>query len=97
MSAGKHAAGPWHVGGILGRRPIIYAADGYAVADAMTHHGSHVDQADANARLIAAAPDLLAAAKNIEQWWLDIGMSEFGGAPHAIFAIRAAIAKAEGR
>lgn len=52
---------------------------------------------EANARLIAAAPDMLAAMKAVEEWWLGEEMGHHTGAPYAIFAICAAIAKAEGR
>ncbi len=58
-----HTPGPWHTG--TGKAEIIvYATDGYAVADAKVYHGRHAEgEAEANARLIAAAPDLLAALK----------------------------------
>ena len=35
----KHTPGPWHTGGKDGR--IVYAADGFAVADATVFHGRH--------------------------------------------------------
>lgn len=65
----KHTPGPWSTG--EGKAHIvIYAPDGYAVADAMTYHGKRQADTEANARLIAAAPDLLAvlrtAVKNLE-------------------------------
>jgi RES domain-containing protein len=53
-----HTPGPWHAGGRGDR--IIYAADGYAVASATVFHNQHDGQLEANARLIAAAPELLA-------------------------------------
>lgn len=55
-----HTPGPWHTGGRGDR--IIYAADGYAVASATVFHNQHDGQLEANARLIAAAPELLEAA-----------------------------------
>lgn len=90
----KHTPGPWHVG--CGRAShIVYAADGYAVADAKTFHLKH-ESADANARLIAAAPDMLAAlelAKSIvERLW----PFEFDYEREAEKAINDAIAKAKG-
>lgn len=45
---------------------------------------------------VHAAPDMLAALKAVEAWWLETGMKEANGAPYAIFATRAAIAKATG-
>jgi len=57
----KHTRGPWHVNA-KGPAPIIYDASGYAIADATTFHGKHREgEAVANAQLMAAAPDLLAA------------------------------------
>lgn len=56
--APNHTPGPWHVGGK--DRTVIFAEDGYAVADTKSFHGKHRDgAAQANAHLIAAAPDLL--------------------------------------
>lgn len=43
-----------------------------------------------------AAPEMLAALKAVEEWWLETGMKDAPGAPYAIFAVRAAIAKATG-
>ncbi len=69
MSNAKHTPGPWHTGiGKAGR--IIYAADGFAVADATVFHGRHQGDGPStteveNARLIAAAPELLAALEAI--------------------------------
>lgn len=50
-----------------------------------------------DARLYAAAPDLLAAALELEGWWLreNIGKT-LGGAPAGMFLLRAAIEKATG-
>ena len=52
-------------------------------------------ESDANARLIAAAPELLAAARLANQEMLDLGVGS-SGSP-ALVALWAAIAKAEGR
>ena len=54
--------GPWHIG--LRPSPMIYGADSSQVAD---FRGDLLDsgEAQANARLIAAAPDLLAALEMI--------------------------------
>lgn len=48
-----------------------------------------------DARLIAAAPDLLSACEGVCDWWLREGRDQFVGAPAAIFMMRAAIEKAE--
>lgn len=59
------------------------------------------DTVMANARLIAAAPDLLAALKDVTDWLADQRDFQLGngdpGEYLAVDAARAAIAKAEGR
>lgn len=59
----KHTQGPWHTGGNGDR--IIYAADGFAVADATVFHGRHEGEHGANARLIAAAPEMFETLQRI--------------------------------
>lgn len=55
--------GPWHVGSGSAAR-IVYAANGWAIADAKVYHGGNKSGEDfENARLMAAAPDLLEALK----------------------------------
>lgn len=56
-----HTPGPWHVGE-GSKTPIVYDSHGWAVANAMTYHNQH-DSMDANARLIAAAPELMTALR----------------------------------
>lgn len=53
-----HTPGPWHVGMKPG--PIIYGPHGEQIAD-MRSPMLEADEHNANARLIEAAPDLLAA------------------------------------
>ena len=55
------------------------------------------EHATERASLIAAAPEILEALKEIERWWLEEQMPKENGAPVGIFMVRAAIAKAEGR
>lgn len=89
----KHTKGPWHVSE-KAMKPIIYDADGWAIADARTFHGKHGDdEAIANANLIAAAPDLLAAL--CEYMIMGVGKCTIGKAT-ADKAL-AAINKATGR
>jgi hypothetical protein len=59
MNKTQHTPGPWHIGRRAGN-PAIYAQDGAEVAQMLTV--TNDDWRD-NARLIAAAPDLLAALK----------------------------------
>lgn len=51
----------------------------------------------ANARLIAAAPDLLAVAIEAENWFDNHGQEDDEGAMDLLKVFRAAIARAEGR
>ena len=87
MSA--HTPGPWHVGGVGGCRPqIIYSPSGLAVL--RTWGVATQAEEEANAKLAAAAPDLLAALEELRGWYL-----EQTGLP----AVKAnsAIAKARGQ
>ena len=102
-----HTPGPWHVAEPYSPEAIdlgdsnwllgetIASADGYALAAIWLGHGYHLrnGEAEANARLIAAAPDLLDA------------LEAYHEALHACIASdctveqcrgRAAIAKAKG-
>lgn len=93
-----HTPGPWHVG--TGKAAVVvYAADGYAIADAKTYHGRHTAPAEANAALIAAAPDLLAALRTIMAPSPHYGATQAhrDHVAAARAAANAAIAKAEGR
>ena len=56
-----HTSGPWHLGRRAGN-PAIYGKDGTEVAEIL--HGL-TDEWRENARLIAAAPDLLAALESL--------------------------------
>jgi len=98
----RHTPGPWFVfkgdsetdrPGINSEDPsfsiVVYGTDD----DDAGVNGRTVEERDANARLLAAAPDLLAALRDL--------INEFGGSvsvspesPRAI-AARAALAKAE--
>ena len=70
--------------------PDVYSSHGGFVADC----GSH-EQSNANARLIAAAPDLLAALKEVEEYFLSSPYATDSG--QELRDVQAAIAKAEGR
>jgi len=60
----KHTPGPWALSS--GASHVI-AACGGGICKLDSIHGAYQDQA-ANARLIAAAPDLLEACKVFEEW-----------------------------
>lgn len=60
MSAAQHTRGPRHTGGHAGVEMVIYDKDGWAIADARPYHSKRTfPEAQANAQLVAAAPELL--------------------------------------
>jgi hypothetical protein len=65
MNNPQHTPGPWHTG--EGKAAIIvYDAMGNAVCDAKVFHGKRREgESEANARLIASAPNLLEAAEGL--------------------------------
>ena len=89
----KHTPGPWHYeqkgGGLVGIFP-----SGIETAVAFTRNN------EADARLIAAAPDLLAALRYVYEYYapMTIFDDETGDTGHdeAMEIVRAAIAKARG-
>ena len=93
----KHTEGPWFVVGKAGYEALEIWTKARRVAKSLYHGGSEDDEADANAYLIAAAPDLLAALEKamdvIERLGGERGIGRMGA---ALDAIDAALAKAEG-
>jgi hypothetical protein len=63
----KHTPGPWSSRGraIRGPHPKDPAGRARIVAKAIWDNGTYVDEAEANARLIAAAPELLEALEDL--------------------------------
>lgn len=98
MSEVKHTPGPWEVSKGFHKNRIADSDDaaiGYAL-------GSN-DEAEANARLIAAAPEMLEALYEAEEYFdnrADADNDETGFVPNTemklLVSIRAAIAKATG-
>ena len=91
-----HTPGPWRVTGRMLRTVVADAPTGHDDEDSMKAYGGHLVcesiQLDANARLIAASPEMLAALQMIEgAEQLEPVLSESGRAQ-----VRAAIAKATG-
>lgn len=91
----QHTPGPW-----IKDRNLITDQDGQEIATATYRQSGHVQ---ANAHLIAAAPEMLALLTDVGQW-LEIGLQRGqinrGTANRdgdLVSQIRAAIAKAEGR
>jgi len=102
----KHTRGPWHYeawadpidqqtqDGVEQRS--IHGPDNHGVPHAMVYQDMHQGGClDANARLIIAAPDLLAACK-VALAKLE-NVSKFSDEGGSFDDIRAAIAKAEGK
>ena len=99
----KHTPGPWHV---MYSNQHITSAGGLSVRRIMIHggkpggiHHQNVaqclnEQAEANARLIAAAPELLAALEQIKRLSLEADRSRLDVASMLGDIARAAIAKA---
>jgi hypothetical protein len=90
----KHTPGPWH-----NNSAIVYAADGFAVANASTYHGKRESDTLPNARLIAAAPDLLAACEGIRACITVPGLNGetvLSAPMETLMAVCDAIAKARG-
>lgn len=91
----QHTPGPWHIGMKPG--PIVYGERGEQVASLTTDliYGSLLpqDEAIANARLIAAAPELFAALVGLEAACRDTGTQ---GMTNLLNRARAAINLAKG-
>lgn len=59
----RYTPGPWRVEGANGN--LVYSPDGWIADIRGGTTGSHSPVASANARLVAAAPDLLAALQEL--------------------------------
>ncbi len=91
----KRTPGPWTVGRFLhGNRPYIKSATG-PVTDAVLPPGRANQEAEANAALIAAAPDMLVAL-NIAALIVDRSVRAGTAPAGALQTIRDAIAQATG-
>lgn len=88
---GKHTAGEWrlmHIG--PSQMPNRLVGDGaYGFIECQ---GRTQEEAEANAHLIASAPELLEACQFVLQEW-----NEPEAVPEALDRLRKAIAKAEGK
>ena len=82
----KHTPGPWDVD--EGDFGIYQLETSDQIAEVFSHHPPA--ELEANARLIAAAPELLGALHSVMAEWRD------GYGLNCLEQVRAAIAKAEG-
>lgn len=88
----QHTPGPWNIGTKNGAR--VWSENGETlIADADVSESLRKEIKKANARLIAAAPDLLAALKEADEDFAREGFDKDG--PYRAHII-AAIAKATG-
>ena len=96
MTQGKHTPGPWvrDCWDILGNAKGNGGGTGHVCEVSRPNEGDEKywedGEADANARLIAAAPDMLEALQAV------VSAYENGGMIEPIFMARAAIARATG-
>ncbi|MFN7611738.1 MAG: hypothetical protein ACK5QX_12520 [bacterium] len=116
MTEAKHTPGPWEWAEDHPQNAVayVYARNGFALDEIATLYGGSEDVAKgsdgvwgdhpirrANARLIAAAPDLLTALQDLLDHYLELANSGDCGAwdpepEPQVIAARAAIAKARG-
>lgn len=102
-----HTPGPWQVSGIrtrLGGEPVLTVGpDGYGIALVLYGNGSTEQHraAHADARLIAAAPELLGELRRVtdhlDAWARDHSDEATAETWAALHCAREIIAKAEGR
>lgn len=97
----KHTPGPWELRGrtVKGPHPR-YEGELRTVASAQWSKGTWKDEAEANARLIAAAPDMLQALQemiaNCDRW-LETGIPADAEESKRLYnQMAAALKKAEG-
>jgi len=91
MTAAKHTAGPWRA-----CRDHTVVSKKALIADCRANDSITVEEAAANARLIAASPELLEALDTLVRSVEWIGGEYSNELSEEIRTARAAIAKAEG-
>ena len=96
----KHTPGPWKVGNSIEQRngpreATVVAADGVRVVARLHFNRMPDDPAEANAALIAAAPELLEALKELSDLFDAWKAGEYLPDSFTTQPARAAIAKAE--
>ena len=94
----KHTPGPWHEDGTdeFGDKAIIPVKGGMAVAVVVTN-GQLKEVAEANAHLIAAAPDLYETLKAIRNLAQRCPADELRGFDEIAVMAEAALARVEGK
>ena len=92
-----HTPGPWRINTRLSRNgaPVI-SGDGRDIAKALYHMGSEDPEVDANARLIASAPELLEALECLMKLQSIPSMFRLPSNCEEVIKAKAAIKKAGG-
>jgi hypothetical protein len=96
MSKSKHTPGPWYI--TEGRQPRIYPDNSDSISKecvAIVYDGCEEEEMQANARLIAAAPDLYKAAVAALGNITGGSLAPFVDGMELLRLLKAAIAKAE--
>ncbi len=91
MSEAKHTPGPWMSIGITPHEQIVREENGEVVA--FVPHNMSRNEYEANARLIAAAPDMLATLKDAQEFLRNGRWKREDGVDNILSSV---IAKAEG-
>lgn len=100
----QHTPGPWHLNRAIRGKLYVEALEPVVICDMQREYvdtAAQGLQCEADAQLIAAAPDLLAACRGIIGTYVYLDSMTAGSDLHdntvkALAAVRAAIAKAEG-
>ena len=85
--------GPWHVAGC---NYINSQAGGFSVAQTVDLPGQDENEAQANARLIASAPELYEQCKLFERVIVELLMQGETGVDYELEKVREVLAKADG-
>ena len=88
----QHTPGPWRVEQNGRASIIICMRDGKAYSFTIAETFGYKEERESNARLIASAPDLLAACKRVAEWGKVHGTPEIQG---ILCDVHSAIEKAE--
>ena len=95
----QHTPGPWNVS-VEDNNSFICDQDGYTVAEIYARSARLANHVNANARLIASAPELLAALECLDNYVCNSLSSDYPTGidieSDAFLKARAAIAKATG-
>lgn len=92
----KHTPGPWEAGDVDGDDIYIWSEGQKQFVGLASYEDGTQREVQANAHLIAAAPELLEACELAEQFWYADHPNDTVEAQQARRQLRAAIAKATG-